>query len=104
MRAAQQHRVLDGRARNPWRRYYVRHRRAVTPSVWPPMVIGGIGVAGVTVVVHLGALAAVGLGFLVGSGLARVRWVWWCRRHPVIPVEQYLTDLINEQRRNARWN
>jgi hypothetical protein len=63
-----------------------------------------LSTAAVTVIARPGVLAAVALGALFGSGLTRVRWVWWRRRHPVIPVEQYLTDLINEQRRHARWN
>jgi hypothetical protein len=100
----QRRRTLDGHARNPLFRYYAAHRRAWTPGILPPAVIASAVTFAVSWLAHPGTLATVTLGLTIGFVVARLRWAIWKRRHPIIPVDQYVTDLINERRRAARSN
>lgn len=96
--------VGEGSNANPFVRYYAPHRRAWTPSLWPPAIVSGVTVLAFTTLSHPGILPAIVLGVVLGFTTGWMRWALWRRRHPIIPLDEYITDLINEQRRSARWN
>ena len=86
------------------RRMYASHRRAWTPRMWPIALVDALVVVAANAVVSLSIIGAVVLGVGVGAASGHARWALWRRRHPIISVDEYITDLLNEQRRHARWN
>lgn len=98
-------RTLDDRSHNPLVRYYAPHRRAWTPSPWPPAIVSMIVMfAFLWFDPTPGLVVAIIIGVVLGASAGWLRWAIWRRRHPVIPTDEYITDLLNERRRNARWN
>ena len=80
------------------------HRRAWTPSLWPPVLACGAAVIAFSWLDHPGVILMLAFGIVLGPTIGWLRWAIWRHRHPIIPVDEYITDLINERRRNARWN
>ena len=85
-------------------RMYASHRRAWTPRLAPMVVATSAFVFALDLLLSPGVIAAVVIGFGVAVVVGNLRWAIWRRRHPVISVDEYVTDLVRERRRNARWN
>jgi hypothetical protein len=85
-------------------RFYVRHRRAWTPRLWPMFVASGALSFAVTALADPSVLGAVIVGVGSGVGIGTVRWGVWKRRHPIITPGEYITDLLHDIRETARWN
>jgi hypothetical protein len=88
----------------PVGRFYAAHRRAWTPSLWPPVVIAGVIAFAFAALAHPSPPVDVAFGVVVGFTGSWLRWAIWRRRHPIIPIDQYVTDLIRDRQRKARWN
>jgi hypothetical protein len=98
-------RELDDHAHNPLHRYYAPHRRAWTPSPWPAAILSALVVAGFFWLdPRPGLIPAIVIGVVMGAGFGWIRWTIWRRRHPVITVDEYITDLLRERRRKSKWN
>jgi peptidoglycan/LPS O-acetylase OafA/YrhL len=82
------------------RRIYAAHRRAYTPRIWPIALATCVTIAALDLLLAPGTLAAAAIGAGVGLGIGVTRWELWKHRHPVITLDQYITDL----QRKARWN
>lgn len=85
-------------------RRYVEHRRAWSPRLWPVVLVLGGLTGGLVFVLAPGPLLAVVVSVLVGTAGSWARWAIWRWRHPVVPLDVYVTELIRERRRAARWN
>jgi hypothetical protein len=90
--------------RIPSRRLYASHRRAWTPRLWPILLADVPLILALNFWIQPSVLGAAALGVGVALLSAQARWTIWRRRHPVIPLDEYVTDLLNEMRRKARWN
>lgn len=64
----------------------------------------GIVVFLVLSLVHPGIVAAIAIGLVAGLGGGCVRWTVWRRRHPILSLDEYITDLLAERRKAAPWN
>jgi hypothetical protein len=82
------------------RRHYYPHRHAYAPRVFPAVVAAGALVGAVSIWLRPGWLVTALAAGAIGAGVAWVRWAIWRRRHPVVPLGEYL-DL---RRRSAPWN
>jgi hypothetical protein len=80
--------------------HYIRTRRAWTPRFWPMALGTGVVVFAVNVLLAPGVLIAIAIGVGVGLGGGVVRWELWKARHPLVTLDEYITDL----RSSARWN
>jgi hypothetical protein len=85
-------------------RRYVESRHAWTPRAWPL----ALGTGALCFVVGVWVAPGVWLEILIAvvgsSAVVWVRWAVWRRRHPIAPPDAYITELIRERRRAARWN
>jgi hypothetical protein len=85
-------------------RHYIEHRHAWTPRFWP-MALGSAALVAVFVLaLRPGVFAIVGIAVGVAVLVGNVRWAVWRHRHPVVPPDIYITELIRERRQAARWN
>jgi hypothetical protein len=85
-------------------RRYIECRRAWTPRFWPTALGSAALVAAFGLALRPGVLAIVGIAVGVAVLVGNVRWAVWRHRHPIIPFDQYITELIRKRRQEARWN
>lgn len=85
-------------------RRYAEHRRAYTPRLWPLALLVGGSAAGLGLWLAPGLFGEIAIAIGLGTVVPWARWRVWRWRHPVIPFDVYVTELIRERRRAARWN
>jgi hypothetical protein len=89
---------------NPFLRYYAPHRRAWTPSLWPAAIVSAGTVFAFSWLARPTVIELAAFGIVLGFTTGWMQWAIWRHRHPIIPADEYITDLLRERRRNARWN
>lgn len=82
------------------RRYYMTHRRAYFPRVWPMLVTVVAIVAPLFSFIGPSPLISAGVSAAIATAIVQGRLWVWRRRHPVISVREMIAD----QQQAARWN
>ena len=86
-------------------RTYVPHRRAYTPSLWPPVLVStGIMIGVVSLFRRPNVFVIVGVALVLSFVTGWMRWAIWRRRHPCLSADEYAHEWARRMRDSARWN